>query len=957
MKLLLVGWDAADWKMIRPLLEQGEMPNLAGLMSQGVSGNIATLYPPLSPMLWTSIGTGKRPHKHGIHGFIEPTEDGMSVRPVSNLGRTTKAFWNILNQNGKRCLVTGWWPSHPAEPLLGGMVSDLFPLRQEMDPETPLRPGTVSPPELLAELAELRIHPIDVTGDILQMFVPGMAQVDQEKDKSLHDLAAIIAETMSIHAAATHLMERREWDLAAVYYSGIDHFSHRFMRHHAKKIRRQDSAGPDPFEGVVPNAYRYHDAMLGRLLQLAGPDCSVMLLSDHGFHSDALLPDHIPAEAAGPAVEHRHFGIFCLRAPGVPQGGKIYGASVLDITPTVLHLFGLPAGSDMHGKVLTNAFPDQPEQSRIPSWDEVPGEDGRHPPTSQYDSAAAAESLKQLVDLGYIAPLTGDAAKNVGRAVTENRYNLARALLDAGEMNRGAALLAELIAQDPEEGRFHLHLIQCRLQQNRIAEAKKNMDAFDRACADFSARAAEELKRRLDEQPEESLKPEDKMERHERSRLAEKAFGHVTERLLLHAQIALAQRKSKPQQELARAALEKLATMSGEGSALAMFLARGFAAIGEQPRALDHIQRVLHEDPEQWDALGLRAAVHFAAKRYKEAAEDAIESLALVYLQPPLHYLLGASLERLGERGHAEREYRVALAQLPSLVRASRALIRLLRRHPETLAEAAQHMAVANVQRARNAQKRASAKPKYGGKDEGKAERAADSSSSPALTASPAAPAIWGRKSAAPPADRANGITIVSGLPRSGTSMMMQMLVSAGIPAYTDQRRAADEDNPRGYFEHENATLLHRDSSWLHEARGKVVKIVGHLLPHLPQGERYRIVFMHRDLKEVLASQKVMLHRLQRPGGQLRADALSQTYASQLVRIEEWLKRAPHVDLLGVSYEKAVEASAAVAAELAAFLGEPFDAAQSAASVDPRLRRQRAALLEQAGAQAATPAT
>ena len=97
------------------------MPHLAQLIARGVRANLSTIYPPLSPMVWTSIATGKRPYKHGILGFSEPTEDGMGIRPVSNLGRKAKAFWNILNQNGKRAIVVGWWPSHPAEPLQGAM--------------------------------------------------------------------------------------------------------------------------------------------------------------------------------------------------------------------------------------------------------------------------------------------------------------------------------------------------------------------------------------------------------------------------------------------------------------------------------------------------------------------------------------------------------------------------------------------------------------------------------------------------------------------------------------------------------------------------------------------------------------------------------------------------------------------------------------------------------------------
>jgi hypothetical protein len=205
-RLLLVGWDAADWKVIDPLMSKGEMPNLARLVSEGVRGNLATLYPPLSPMLWTSIATGKRPAKHGIHGFIEPTQDGLGVRPITNLGRKTKAFWNILNQTGKRSIVVGWWPSHPAEPIRGSMVSNHFQPPTGADPDGPMMAGAVHPEAWASRLAQMRVHGTHITGDILRMFAPEWPGIDQEKDKSVHDLAGLIAETMSIHCAATELL-------------------------------------------------------------------------------------------------------------------------------------------------------------------------------------------------------------------------------------------------------------------------------------------------------------------------------------------------------------------------------------------------------------------------------------------------------------------------------------------------------------------------------------------------------------------------------------------------------------------------------------------------------------------------------------------------------------------------------------------------------------------------------
>ena len=106
-KVFLIGWDAADWKVIYGLMDDGRMPTVKRLVDNGVMGNLATLSPVLSPMLWTSIATGKRPFKHGIYGFSEPTPDGKSVQPMTNVSRKCKAVWNILNQHDKKSLVLG----------------------------------------------------------------------------------------------------------------------------------------------------------------------------------------------------------------------------------------------------------------------------------------------------------------------------------------------------------------------------------------------------------------------------------------------------------------------------------------------------------------------------------------------------------------------------------------------------------------------------------------------------------------------------------------------------------------------------------------------------------------------------------------------------------------------------------------------------------------------------------
>src|SRR3954467_9646281 len=125
-KLLIVGWDAADWKIIDPLLARGQMPVLASLLKTGCRADLATLDPVLSPILWTSIATGKTADQHGILNFVEPDPSGADLRPVSVTSRKVKAVWNILTQEGYKTHLVGWWPSHPAEPINGICVSNFF---------------------------------------------------------------------------------------------------------------------------------------------------------------------------------------------------------------------------------------------------------------------------------------------------------------------------------------------------------------------------------------------------------------------------------------------------------------------------------------------------------------------------------------------------------------------------------------------------------------------------------------------------------------------------------------------------------------------------------------------------------------------------------------------------------------------------------------------------------------
>jgi hypothetical protein len=188
---------------------------------------------------------------------------------------------------------------------------------------------------------------------------------------------------------------------------------------------------------------------------------------------------------------------------------------------------------------------------------------------------------------------------------------------------------------------------------------------------------------------------------------------------------------------------------------------------------------------------------------------------------------------------------------------------------------------------------------------------------------------------------RESFITVVSGLPRSGTSLMMQMLSAGGVPPITDNIRGADESNPRGYFEFEAVKKLRTDNSWLELARGHAVKIIHALVRELPTDGRfeYRVLLMKRSIEEVLASQRAMLARQ----GKSSADeaTLARVYAAQLEELERWVRAQRHFSCLPVAHQRVLEEPLAVAAEVNEFLGGRLDAGAMAAAVDPLLYRQR----------------
>lgn len=187
-------------------------------------------------------------------------------------------------------------------------------------------------------------------------------------------------------------------------------------------------------------------------------------------------------------------------------------------------------------------------------------------------------------------------------------------------------------------------------------------------------------------------------------------------------------------------------------------------------------------------------------------------------------------------------------------------------------------------------------------------------------------------------------VTIVSGLPRSGTSMMMQLLEAGGMQVLTDFQRTADSDNPKGYYEYERVKKLREgDIAWLPEARGKVVKVIAALLPYLPPRYSYRIILMRRAMPEILASQRKMLQNRGEDPDSIDDEKLGRLFEAHLQKVYEWIGRQKNIQMLEIDYNQLLGEPIVHIQKVNRFLGEVLDEKKMATVVDPALYRQRKA--------------
>ncbi len=404
VKVLLLGLDGASLSVMRPLLSEGRLPRFRRLIDSGSHGVLRSQDPMRSPALWTTVATG---HQRSVHGVLDfqvqvPGEEG-ALRLVSSRDRRSLALWNLMGPLGRTVGFAGWWATWPAEPVSGWMISDRMTRSRWGEWTDGAKQTALTYPSALAEdLQSLVVDPLDPPLDEIRELVqlsPGELEelVAARQPVYAHWLSVFkfaYCSQRSFEEMFLSMLSAGQPDLAAVLLIANDPISHTFWHfYRPESFGQPRSARADRLGRLIPGIYEHNDRYLGRVFELIDPDTVVIALSDHGLRASGKLPRPVPSEqfaawfaeqsreaartgtvAIGQSGRHSLNGLW-IASGGPIRSGVELQATLLDITPTVLALLGLPVAEDMPGRVLEEILePDFLKRypvRRIPSYEHI----------------------------------------------------------------------------------------------------------------------------------------------------------------------------------------------------------------------------------------------------------------------------------------------------------------------------------------------------------------------------------------------------------------------------------------------------------------------------------------------------------------------------------------------------------------------------------------------------------
>jgi predicted AlkP superfamily phosphohydrolase/phosphomutase/Tfp pilus assembly protein PilF len=362
-RVAIFGIDGADWDLLQELADDDRIPNIKALVKAGATGNLQTVQPTVSPLVWTTLGTGVTPDRHGVIDFFDPSTHA----PVDSSTRRTPALWDIAEGFGRHAAVANWWTAWPPEPTPTAVF----------DTPAELLPDAIYPPDLAAKLRPAVIDVSTVGYDQVRRFMNISPDEYQRAAGSnnpadpVNIFRNVLAKTWSDHRVAINMYKQQTPLVFMMTFDGPDTVNHLFAPYHPPYRDGVSQDGYRKYWPTVANYYAEIDRLIGEWMQVLTDDTTVIIVSGYGFRWGKNRPTAPPNGSAG-LSDHRNPGIFIAYGNHVVPSRTGHPVSIYDIVPTTLAILGLPQSGDMQGAVATWALKDvAPVQSvRVISYSE-----------------------------------------------------------------------------------------------------------------------------------------------------------------------------------------------------------------------------------------------------------------------------------------------------------------------------------------------------------------------------------------------------------------------------------------------------------------------------------------------------------------------------------------------------------------------------------------------------------
>lgn len=452
-RVFLLGLDGADPDVIDQLMAEGRLPNFARLRQEGAYGRLDSAPPLLSPILWTTIATGKPPDQHRIAHFVAFDDATGERLPVTSRMRKTEALWTIASQAGRSVSAVGWWATWPAEAVHGTIVSDHLCYHFLFEETAAGREGETAgvtyPGDLIQRIAPEVVKPGDLSLQDLSGFLTVTAAESSRPfsfDDDLSHFKWALSATMTYEAIGRKVWNEERPDLMMLYIEGLDTVSHLYGHlYRAQGLSGELAEQQLRYGLAVERMYEHADRVIGGILDVIDRRTTLIVLSDHGFRLGELPDDPSTTRDMRRVSEawHEPQGILYMHGHRVKPYVRLTQPELLDVAPTVLSLLGIPPAIDMPGRTLTEGLVGLAEPPRVATWERA----RQGNPATARDPQVDEEILEKLESLGY-----------VGASSPAGDRNLAAALFAQGRYEEAAKAYAQLLVASPEDGALHASL-------------------------------------------------------------------------------------------------------------------------------------------------------------------------------------------------------------------------------------------------------------------------------------------------------------------------------------------------------------------------------------------------------------------------------------------------------------------------------------------------------------------